>query len=87
MKKIGATEARNNWFQLLDEVLAGESVVIERKGGRVLLQRQTAPTEAPIPDYSDLIEAGDFDDIANWGWEWDHPDKGMIPRWVETIED
>ena len=41
MKKLTASEARKNWFQVLDEVAAGEVVVLERKGKMILLSMST----------------------------------------------
>ncbi|MCY4389867.1 MAG: hypothetical protein OXC18_22450 [Desulfurellaceae bacterium] len=41
MKKLTASEARKNWFQVLDEVAAGEVVVLERKGEMILLSMST----------------------------------------------
>ena len=31
MKRLTASEVRKNWFRVLDEVAAGEGVVLERK--------------------------------------------------------
>ena len=36
-----ATEARRNWFRLLDEVAAGEEVVVERGGRRIIIRRES----------------------------------------------
>jgi hypothetical protein len=38
MKRVTATEARKQWFRLLDEVAAGEVVVLERKGRQLVLR-------------------------------------------------
>ena len=35
MKRVTASDARKNWFRLLDEAAAGEVVVIERAGTRI----------------------------------------------------
>lgn len=74
MKRVTASDARKNWFRLLDEVVAGETVVIERNGHRVLLQRDTVEETEEIPDYSGLLRGGDIDRADSWGWRWD-PDS------------
>ena len=65
-----ALEARRNWFRLLDEVAAGETVVIERNGMRVLLQREPARKGAPH-DYSRLISGTGLEHADRWGWSYD----------------
>lgn len=67
MKRVTASEARRNWFRLLDEVVGGESIVIERRGVRVVLQREGAREEA-VCDYSDLLLAPDVDAADRWTW-------------------
>lgn len=43
MKTVTITEFRKNIFRLVDEVLAtGESIVIDRKGGSVVVRGQQA---------------------------------------------
>ena len=37
MKRVTASAARKNWFQLLDEVVQGEKIVIERRGRRIVV--------------------------------------------------
>lgn len=68
MKRITASEARRNWFRLLDEVVAGETVVIERRGVRVVLQRYAEPDRAP--DYRGLLVGVGLDQADRWTWEW-----------------
>jgi antitoxin (DNA-binding transcriptional repressor) of toxin-antitoxin stability system len=71
MKKITATEARKDWFRLLDEVAAGEVAVIERNGRRLRLAREEESSASPdVPDYSALIRAQALDEADQWGWEW-----------------
>jgi hypothetical protein len=69
MKRVTATEARKNWFRLLDEVVEGEVVLIERDGAR--LRFALAEPPAGIPDYRGLIHVSDADSADQWGWEWD----------------
>jgi|SRR5687767_705375 len=73
MKSVTESEARKNWFGLLDEVLKGEVIAIERKGRRLILKLHEK--KAVIPDYSGLIDFPDADDSDMWGWEWKGPGK------------
>ena len=75
MKQYSATHARAHWFAILDDVVGGEAVVIERKGRRVVL-RCEEPTLASIPDYSKVIQSPDADNADQWTWNWD-PDGGI----------
>jgi antitoxin (DNA-binding transcriptional repressor) of toxin-antitoxin stability system len=71
MKRVTASEARRNWFQLLDEVLAGEIIKIERNNGVVVLKRETrSGAKEPVADYTELIRAKDADHADRWGWDW-----------------
>jgi antitoxin (DNA-binding transcriptional repressor) of toxin-antitoxin stability system len=78
MKKITATEARKDWFRLLDEVAAGEVAIIERNGRRLRLAREEESLGSPgVPDYSALIRAQAPDEADSWTWEWPgDPDSG-----------
>jgi antitoxin (DNA-binding transcriptional repressor) of toxin-antitoxin stability system len=71
MKRITASEARRNWFRLLDRVLEGEVVAIVRKGARIIIRRESGPErEREPPDYSGIIRVPDADGADRWGWEW-----------------
>jgi hypothetical protein len=83
MKRVTASEARRNWFRLLDEVIAGETVVVERKGWRVVLRREKQSSEGKIPDYSGLLRSGDLELADRWGWRWS-PDEEL--EFVESPE-
>lgn len=81
MKRMTASQARRNWFRLLDEVAAGEVVVIERNGRRIVLRREeeTAGAEAEeVPDYSSLLQAPDADRADRWGWSWSGPEGDLV---------
>ncbi len=81
MKRVTATEARKYWFRLLNEVAAGEVVLIERKGTRLLLKRaEQGEPSAQIPDYRELIHVPDVEEADRWGWEWDGSSEGLRPR-------
>ncbi len=48
VKRVTAHEARENWFQLLDEAAEGEVVVIDRDGTPLTLQRQLPDSDARV---------------------------------------
>lgn len=80
VKRVTASEARRSWFRLLDEIVAGEVVVVERNGVRVVLHREEALGHgADIPDYGSLLVAPQADHADEWGWEWDE-ESGLVPR-------
>ena len=82
MKRVTASEARKQWFRLLDEVVAGEVVVLERKGRRLVLRcedSKSATTEHHLPDYRKLLRAPDADQADQWTWEWQGPEQGLVP--------
>ena len=68
MKSVTASEARKNWFRLLDEVADGEVVVI-RRGARNIVLRCESLQELPVPDYSQAVRS-EVDEADRWGWEW-----------------
>jgi antitoxin (DNA-binding transcriptional repressor) of toxin-antitoxin stability system len=80
MKHMTASEARKQWFRLLDEVASGEVVVLERKGRRVVLRREdtkdSAQEQRP-PDYRKLLRASDADHADQWTWEWQGEENAL----------
>lgn len=78
MKRMTASEVRQNWFRVLDEVLAGEVVAIERKGQRVVLRREEEVSEMEhLPDYSALLQVPGLEAADAWGWDW-NADTGEV---------
>ena len=75
MKHVTASQARQNWFRLLDEVAAGQVVVIERNGRRIVMKREASVVKESAPDYRKLIR-GDVDDADTWSWSWS-PTSGL----------
>jgi len=72
MKRVTASDARRNWFRLLDEVAAGEIVRIERGGQTIVLRREEkAVVREPGPDYSEILRASSAGEADRWGWSWD----------------
>jgi hypothetical protein len=82
MKRVTASEARRDWFRLLDEVVNGEVVVIERKGQRIVLRREPKSrlVRESLPDYSQLIRAKDAGKADSWSWDWAGPESELQLR-------
>ena len=77
MKRVTATEARKNWFRLLDDVLEGEVIVIERNGNRIVIRRESEPPVEgaySTSDYSHLLRVAKADEADRWGWSWSEGD-------------
>jgi hypothetical protein len=70
MKYVTASEARKNWFKLLDEAAKGEVIAIQRNDKKLILKAQKARPR--VPSYKGLI-GGKVDDADTWGWEWKGP--------------
>jgi hypothetical protein len=68
VKYVTATEARQNWFRLLDEAAGGEVIAIRRHSKKLILKLEE--DEGPIPGYDQLIRARDADAADAWSWEW-----------------
>lgn len=75
MKSVTASEARKNWFKLLDEVAKGEVVAIQRNDKRIILaaERTSGKRERT---YKGLIRGRDLENADKWSWTWD-PQKGL----------
>jgi antitoxin (DNA-binding transcriptional repressor) of toxin-antitoxin stability system len=74
MKYVTASEARKNWFKLLDEAAKGEVIAIQRHDKRLVLRLDKK--EESIPDYERLISVPDADEADKWAWTWT-PSKGL----------
>ena len=86
MRKVTASEARRQWFRLLDEVAQGEVVVVHRKGRRLVLRREEVGKTAaasPAAAYRRLLRVPRLDEADRWSWEW-KPEGGMAPRRAPT---
>ncbi len=81
MKHVTASEARKNWFRLLDEVARGEVVALERNGKQIVLRSEddSVVSESP-PDYRALLQVPDVDAADRWSWEWTGPEQELIPK-------
>ena len=66
---------------MLDEVAAGEVVVLERKGQRIILRREdkkTAKSKQQVPDYSRLLRVPDADQADQWSCDWQGPGQDLM---------
>ncbi|MGQ0815771.1 MAG: hypothetical protein ACT4O1_15150 [Gemmatimonadota bacterium] len=81
MKRITASEARRQWFRLLDEVIEGEVVAIIRKGKRIIIRRENATrgVREPLPDYGSILKVRDAEQADTWGWDWHGPETDVTP--------
>jgi antitoxin (DNA-binding transcriptional repressor) of toxin-antitoxin stability system len=73
MKRITASEARRNWFRLLDEVAQGEKFVIERRGRRIVVlceETGKALSAKETRSYAGLLQVPDADRADRWSWKW-----------------
>jgi hypothetical protein len=78
MKRVTASDARKNWFRLLDEVAAGAVVSIERGGRSILLQRAPSTKDAgETPDYHALVRAAHLEQADRWSWDWHGPGEDL----------
>jgi len=77
MKYVSASEARKNWFQLLDQAARGEVIAIQRDDKKLILKLDKRKRR--IPSYKGLIDFKDADEADTWGWEWKGPGR-LVPR-------
>jgi hypothetical protein len=78
MKQVTATEARKNWFALLDEAARGEVIAIRRNDKKLILKLEKS--KRVTPDYTKSIDFPDADEAATWGWEWKRPGKLALAK-------
>ena len=80
MKHVTASDARKQWFRLLDDVVAGEVVAVARKGSLVVLRRRSPGGRSTArPSYRSLLRVPDADAADRWSWQW-QPDGNTRPR-------
>jgi hypothetical protein len=82
MKRVTASEARRNWFRLLDEVIDGEVIAIIRKGKRIVIRREDRARVAnqKLPDYSGILRVRDIAHADSWSWDWRGPEHELEIR-------
>ena len=81
MKHVTASEARKNWFALLDEAVKGEVIAIQRNDKKLILKLQKK--KAAVPNYKGVIDFPDADDANTWSWEWNGQGK-LAPKTRRT---
>ncbi len=82
VKKVTASEARRQWFRLLDEAVQGEVIVVQRKGRRLVLRREDVGKvkgTSAARGYRRLLRVPRADQADRWSWEWT-ADGGLAPR-------
>ena len=83
MKSVNASEARKNWFRLLDEALRGEVIVVQRKGRRLVLRREELNDKkigVKTRQYKKLLRVPKAGEADRWSWEWKGPAGGLVAR-------
>jgi hypothetical protein len=87
MKRVTASDARKNWFRLLDEVAGGAVVCIERRGRRIVLRREDETgITSEAPDYSAFLHVPGVEQADQWGWSWSEETGSLEPEWGGTLE-
>ena len=76
MKYVTASEARKNWFSLLDEAVKGHVIAIDRKGTTLVLRAAKAREPAATPEK--IVRGKDLENADRWGWNWDSAGK-LVP--------
>lgn len=80
MKHVTPSEARQNWFRLLDEAAGGETIVIERRGHRLVLREESEEATGPEPpSYARLLSVPDVDRADRWTWTWTGEGEDLLP--------
>ena len=84
MKTVTASQARKEWFRLLDEAAQGEVILVRRKGRRLVLRREEVEETRATPKYRRLLQVPGADEADRWSWEWRGLDRGLVPRRAAT---
>ena len=83
MKQVTASEARKNWFRLLDEALDGEVIAVQRKGQRLVLRRENVAKSRNTKaarQYKGLLRVPDGDKADQWSWDWRGSEHRLVLR-------
>jgi hypothetical protein len=73
MKHVTASEARRNWFSLLDEAAKGQVIAIDRNGQKLVLRAEKGRKAKQRPPK--LVTGKDLENADKWGWEWNSAGK------------
>lgn len=78
MHKMKPSDVRRQWFAVLDRVVAGEVVAVERHGHLVVLRREEpSRARARVPDYSGVLKVPNAEEADRWEWTWS-PRTGSV---------
>jgi hypothetical protein len=83
MKQVTASEARKNWFRLLDEALDGEVIAVQRKGHRLVLRREDVAKSRNTKvarQYKRLLQVPDAENADGWSWDWRGTERSLVLR-------
>ncbi len=83
MKNVTASEARKNWFRLLDEALDGEVIAVQRKGHRLVLRREELADNRNAKgtlQYKRLLRVPSAEKADRWSWEWRGAESSLVSR-------
>ena len=83
MKQVTASEARKNWFRLLDEALDGEVIAVQRKGHRLVLRREDKAKSRHTKvarQYKRLLQVPGAEKADEWSWNWRGFERGLVLR-------
>jgi len=83
MKQVTASEARKNWFRLLDEALDGEIIAVQRKGQRLVLRREDVAKSRNTKaarQYKGLLHVPNGEKADQWSWDWGGSEHGLVLR-------
>lgn len=87
MRRVTASEARRNWFRLLDDVAQGAVICVERGGRRIVLRRESDLAEGPAcPDYAQFLQVPDLEEADRWGWSWSEANGELEPEEEDSVE-
>ncbi len=70
MRQVSATDARKNFFTLLDRAAEGEAVIIKRKGVFLRLIREKPHKKKVAFSYRRYFH-NSTDKADSWSWDWD----------------
>lgn len=75
MKSYTSTEARRQFFKILDRALSGEPVYVERNGIPIRLVPERKRPRPVRVNYKDSIHSN-LDNADQWSWDWS-PQEGL----------
>ncbi len=71
MRRYTTAQARRRFAELLNAAERGQSILIERRGVRFVLQSQRARSRRPVPPKSIIAHLDPAIASGQWTWTWD----------------